>query len=200
MMVAACLLLAADWGQFRGPNGSGVSADVNLPVVLNPDRNVVWKTALPPGYSSPSVAGDRVFVTAVEDEKLFTICLDRATGRILWRREAPRTALRLVSARQRGGRRPSSLEDVSRRVCTHAPLDRALGLSGGNDGLGALQWHLVDGTAPRTDYFVVSRNDVVVAAWRGRSCAAGLVASSDGLGLYNYYPSGASDSQYAVSW
>ena len=90
MIVATCLLLAADWGQFRGPNGSGVSADVNLPAVLNPDRNVVWKTALPPGYSSPSVAGDRVFVTALEDEKLFTICLDRATGRILWRREAPR--------------------------------------------------------------------------------------------------------------
>ena len=84
---------AADWGQFRGPNASGVSVDpldVNLPTALGPGRGVVWKTALPPGYSSPSVAGDRIFVTALEDEKLYTICLDRASGKIQWRREAPR--------------------------------------------------------------------------------------------------------------
>jgi len=89
-MCALVSILAADWGQFRGPNASGVSADVNLPSELRPDRHVVWKTTLPPGYSSASVAGDRVFVTAIEDEKLFTFCLDRESGRILWRREAPR--------------------------------------------------------------------------------------------------------------
>lgn len=50
----------------------------------------MWKTAIPLGYSSPSVAGSRIFVTAVENEKLYTIALDRASGRILWRREAPR--------------------------------------------------------------------------------------------------------------
>jgi outer membrane protein assembly factor BamB len=89
-MLLSLLVLAADWGQFRGPNASGVSADVNLPAELRPDRNVVWKTALPQGYSSPSVAGDRIFLTAVENDKLFTIAMDRATGRILWRRECPR--------------------------------------------------------------------------------------------------------------
>jgi len=84
------LFASADWGQFRGPNASGVSADTNLPAELRPDRSVIWKTALPEGYSSPSVAGERIFVTAVDHEKLLTIALDRASGKILWRREAPR--------------------------------------------------------------------------------------------------------------
>ena len=84
------LLASADWGQFRGPNASGVSSDTNLPAELRPDRNVLWQTTLPPGYSSPSVAVDRVFVTAVAGEKLLTIAMDRASGKILWRREAPR--------------------------------------------------------------------------------------------------------------
>jgi len=84
------VLWAADWPQFRGPNSSGVSDDTKVPLEFAPDRNVVWKTALPPGNSSPAIAGDRIFVTAFEKDKLLTIALDRATGRILWRREAPR--------------------------------------------------------------------------------------------------------------
>jgi outer membrane protein assembly factor BamB len=82
--------LGADWPQFRGVNATGVAEDTNLPVQFGPDTNVVWKTLLPMGPSSPSIAGDRIFLTGVENKKLFTFALDRATGRILWRREAPR--------------------------------------------------------------------------------------------------------------
>ena len=57
---------------------------------------MVWKTALPPGNSSPAVAGDRIILTAVENEKLLTIALDRATGKILWRREAPRPRKQVI--------------------------------------------------------------------------------------------------------
>lgn len=93
MLLIAVGILAAlgadDWGQFRGPNASGVSADADLPQELVPGRSL-WKTALPLGYSSASVAGDRIFLTAIEDEKLLTFSLDRTSGRILWRREAPR--------------------------------------------------------------------------------------------------------------
>jgi len=98
--------LAADWPQFRGPNGSGVAKARHLPVQFGPAANVVWKTDLPPGHSSPVLAGERIFLTAAEDEKLadagrgkiadagsgnlLTICIDRRTGAILWRRQAPR--------------------------------------------------------------------------------------------------------------
>ncbi len=82
--------IAADWPQFRGPNAAGVAGDGNPPVEFGPDKNVVWKTAIPPGHSSPSIAGERIYLTAFENDRLFTFALDRATGRILWRREAPR--------------------------------------------------------------------------------------------------------------
>lgn len=75
---------------FRGPNAAGVSDEKNLPVEFGKGKNMVWRTPLPPGHSSPVLAGDSIFLTAVEDERLFTICLDRQTGRVKWRREAPR--------------------------------------------------------------------------------------------------------------
>ncbi|MBI4907622.1 MAG: PQQ-binding-like beta-propeller repeat protein [Acidobacteria bacterium] len=95
-MIGSAVLMAADWAQFRGPNASGVSDDKAVPVEFGPNKNVVWKTALPPGHSSPSVAGNRIYVTAVESEKLFTIAMDRASGRILWRREAPRPRKQVI--------------------------------------------------------------------------------------------------------
>jgi outer membrane protein assembly factor BamB len=79
-----------EWPQFRGPNGTGVSETKNLPTEFGPNKNVVWKAALPPGHSSPVLTHDRIFVTAHEKETLLVMALDRETGRVLWRREVPR--------------------------------------------------------------------------------------------------------------
>jgi outer membrane protein assembly factor BamB len=83
-------LAAADWTQFRGPNGSGVSPSKGLPERFDQRKNVVWRTALPLGHSSPVFTAGHIFVTAFEGKTLLTICLDRASGKVLWRREAPR--------------------------------------------------------------------------------------------------------------
>ena len=82
---------AADWPRFRGSNGSGVADAAGLPDKFGPASNVVWKTALPLGHSSPVLSGDRIFLTGADDGKLYTFCLSRETGRILWRRECPRS-------------------------------------------------------------------------------------------------------------
>ena len=82
---------AGDWSRFRGPNGSGVAETTGLPEKFGPEINVIWKTALPQGHSSPVLTADRVFLTAVDHDKLYTLCLSRETGRILWRRECPRS-------------------------------------------------------------------------------------------------------------
>ncbi|HET9528980.1 MAG TPA: PQQ-binding-like beta-propeller repeat protein [Blastocatellia bacterium] len=78
------------WMQFRGPNGTGISASKGLPVEFSPTKNVVWKTPLPPGHSSPVLGRDRIFLTGFESNRLWTICLDKKTGRLLWQREVPR--------------------------------------------------------------------------------------------------------------
>ena len=98
LLGALCLtnaLAADDWSQFRGPNGTGVSGTTGLPVEFGPTKNVVWKTELPPGHSSPVLAGKKIFITAHSKEKdsykLLVFCLDRETGKILWQREVSRT-------------------------------------------------------------------------------------------------------------
>jgi outer membrane protein assembly factor BamB len=83
-------LPAGEWSQFRGPNASGVSNETGILDDFGPAKNVIWKTALPPGHSSPSIGDDRIFVTGYENKKIWVFCLDRSTGRILWRREVPR--------------------------------------------------------------------------------------------------------------
>ncbi|HEX2268754.1 MAG TPA: PQQ-binding-like beta-propeller repeat protein [Pyrinomonadaceae bacterium] len=86
-------VFAEDWTQFRGPNGTGVSMSTGVPETFGPTKNVIWKTALPAGHSSPVLTRDRIFVTAHDKEKLFVIGLDRQTGKILWQREVPRSTV-----------------------------------------------------------------------------------------------------------
>ena len=81
---------ASDWSQFRGPSGLGVAPTNNLPEKFGLQENLIWKVSLPPGHSSPVLSQDRIFLTAYEDKKLLTIGLDRETGKVLWRRQAPR--------------------------------------------------------------------------------------------------------------
>ena len=78
----------ADWPQFRGPNASGVATG-GFPAVFGPDTNVVWKTAVPGGNSSPVLWGPRVFLTAFADNQLLTVALSRTDGREVWRRALP---------------------------------------------------------------------------------------------------------------
>jgi outer membrane protein assembly factor BamB len=81
--------IAADWPQFRGPNGAGVMDEHPLPDRIRPGDET-WHVPLPPGHSSPIVANGRIYVTAAIGEGLFTIALDANNGKELWRRECPR--------------------------------------------------------------------------------------------------------------
>ena len=82
------------WTRFRGPNGTGVSTATNLPTEFGPEKNVRWKTPVPPGHSSPVFTDTHIFLTAhsaeKDDYKLFVLALDRKAGTELWRQEIPR--------------------------------------------------------------------------------------------------------------
>jgi outer membrane protein assembly factor BamB len=90
LVLTAGLAEASDWPQFRGPGGTGVSADTGLPDRWGPTENLRWKAVLPGrGPSSPVVAGGRVYVTACSGaagERLHVLCFDAATGKPLWER------------------------------------------------------------------------------------------------------------------
>ena len=82
---------AQDWPEFRGPTGQGHATTTQLPLEWSSTQNVAWKQPVPGrGWSSPSLAGGRLFLTSAVGEggeskrSLRALCLDEPTGKILW--------------------------------------------------------------------------------------------------------------------
>ncbi len=84
-MWSGAVTRADDWPQFRGPSGQGHSSDAGLPLAWSESRNLVWKAPVPGrGWSSPVVAGGRVWLTTSISEKgasLRAVAFDVASGR-----------------------------------------------------------------------------------------------------------------------
>ncbi|HEX4614131.1 MAG TPA: PQQ-binding-like beta-propeller repeat protein, partial [Urbifossiella sp.] len=92
-LTAASVAGAADWPQFRGATAQGHAAAADPPVVWGPQKNVRWRTEIAgSGWSSPVVVGGRVYFTtaaprgegATADHSLRAVCLDAATGTVVW--------------------------------------------------------------------------------------------------------------------
>ncbi len=100
------------WPQFRGKGSAGIAEGKDLPETWDAKKNVVWAVDVPGrGWSSPVVWGDRIFLTAVLNDKTPTprkglyiadlagkippgehrwvvYCYDWRTGKLLWERTA----------------------------------------------------------------------------------------------------------------
>jgi outer membrane protein assembly factor BamB len=87
LAVAVCspVAAAADWPQWLGPRRDGGTTEAVEPWKEAPKE--LWRAKAGPGFSSPVVAGGRVFVHArvpgKEREEVFA--LDAKTGNELWR-------------------------------------------------------------------------------------------------------------------
>ena len=84
----AGLARAENWPGWRGPNGDGTSPEKGIPLKWSGTENIAWKVAIPGnGHSSPVVWGNRVFLTSClpEKEQRILLCLDRNTGKTLWK-------------------------------------------------------------------------------------------------------------------
>ncbi|MCB1236098.1 MAG: PQQ-binding-like beta-propeller repeat protein [Verrucomicrobiae bacterium] len=89
MLASPFPVAADDWTEFRGPDGQGHSPARNVPVEWSSSRNVAWETDVEgKGWSSPVVAGDRVFLTSAIEKggglELFTQAFDRESGKPAW--------------------------------------------------------------------------------------------------------------------
>ena len=89
-LAAQIVAAAEDWPQFRGPTGQGHSTERGLPVDWSETQNIAWKTPVPGvGWSSPVVAGGRVWLTTSIDtgarlpidSSLRVLAFDAATGK-----------------------------------------------------------------------------------------------------------------------
>ena len=102
---------STQWGQWRGPQATGVAPKANPPVEWSEKKNIRWKARVPGlGHSSPVVWDDLVFVTTAEkkgvqkpfngvmpdgahnnmdplfDYQFAVLAIDRFTGQVAWRR------------------------------------------------------------------------------------------------------------------
>lgn len=153
--------LGQEWPQFRGPGARGVADGSALPVEWDGETgaNILWRTPIPGlGHSSPVIWGERLFVTTavsdeddagirtglygdiapVEDESVHRFevyCLDRLSGKVLWKRTAAETAPRVKRHLKSTHANPSVATD-----------GRSLVVSFGSEGLyvydldGNLRW------------------------------------------------------------
>jgi outer membrane protein assembly factor BamB len=78
------------WPAFRG-SGDSVTEAKELPLKWSATENIAWTAELPGyGQSSPVVWKNKAFVTAVEGEfkdTLNVLCIDVATGKVLWQKQ-----------------------------------------------------------------------------------------------------------------
>ena len=91
LLLLPALIFPAEWSSFRGPNGSGVADTTGIPNEFSPTKNVVWRTAVPPGSGSPVLTNDALFLTAAANAQLITLKINRQTGQIEWRRTIPQS-------------------------------------------------------------------------------------------------------------
>jgi outer membrane protein assembly factor BamB len=84
-LVFATNLFADNWPMWRGPLGTGVAKEKQLPTRWDSQTNVKWKTPLPErGNSTPVIWEKRVFLTQARASQRLVVCLNRADGSVLW--------------------------------------------------------------------------------------------------------------------
>jgi len=79
------------WNRFRGPNGTGISTAKTVPVQWT-EKVYNWTIDLPaPGYSSPVIWENRIFVTCGDPTTALRslLAIDAPTGRTLWKHQEP---------------------------------------------------------------------------------------------------------------
>jgi outer membrane protein assembly factor BamB len=78
---------AADWPQWRGPDRSGVSKETGLLKEWPKDGpKLVWKLDnIDDGFSTPSIAGDRIYLNSNKGGDEYTLCLSVADGKEIWK-------------------------------------------------------------------------------------------------------------------
>lgn len=78
---------ATQWPGFRGPFGLGRAQRTGTPLKWHAStgQNIRWKTRVPkPGFNSPVVWNDRVFVSGADKDSREIYCFDGSTGKLSW--------------------------------------------------------------------------------------------------------------------
>ena len=88
MILTSVAALADDWPQWRGPNRDGVWSETGIIGAFpEPQIETRWRVPISSGYSGPTVAAGRVYVTdrvREPNDGERVLCFDFESGRELW--------------------------------------------------------------------------------------------------------------------
>ncbi len=98
---------AAEWPQYRGPNGDGSTDDQILTTWPAEGPKVNWKLPMGEGFGAVAVVGNRAYVMAERNKDEACVAIDVTTGKELWA-----TALGKTIFEGAGGNGPRSTPTI----------------------------------------------------------------------------------------
>jgi outer membrane protein assembly factor BamB len=87
LLVCGTVVRAGDWPQWLGPKRDGSTTEKVAAWKPQEPPKVLWRSAVSQGFSSPVVAGGRVFIHACVKDKDAeqVVALDAVAGKLLWK-------------------------------------------------------------------------------------------------------------------
>ncbi|HEX3248240.1 MAG TPA: PQQ-binding-like beta-propeller repeat protein [Pyrinomonadaceae bacterium] len=87
VFLAVTAASAQEWTQWRGPARDGSVSAKNAPAAWPETLQRSWRVEIGEGYSSPIVAGGRVFVHGRKDPEEIVVSINLADGKVLWQQK-----------------------------------------------------------------------------------------------------------------
>ena len=84
LFTSAIITNAQEWTQWRGPARDGSVSGKNVPTKWPDSLQRTWRVEIGEGYSSPIVAGGRVFVHGRRDPEEIVAAINLADGKVVW--------------------------------------------------------------------------------------------------------------------
>jgi outer membrane protein assembly factor BamB len=85
LLAGAVAAPASDWSRWRGPEGTGVSAEKGWKPQALAAAKVKWKASLGKGHSCLAVTEKRLYTMGNPGNTDVVYCLDTATGKEIWK-------------------------------------------------------------------------------------------------------------------
>ena len=87
VLTSAITISAQEWTQWRGPARDGFVSAKNTPAKWPESFQQTWRVEIGEGYSSPVVAGGRVFVHGRRDPEEIVSGINLADGKVTWQQK-----------------------------------------------------------------------------------------------------------------
>ena len=84
LFTSAITINAQEWTQWRGPARDGSVSGKHAPAKWPDSLKRTWRVEIGEGYSSPVVAGGRVFVHGRRDPEEIVAAINLADGKVVW--------------------------------------------------------------------------------------------------------------------